>query len=313
MISTNYRQRCLLAFGTAFICLLGTQNVQAQATRTWVSGVGDDANPCSRTAPCKTFAGAISKTAAAGEINIIDPGGYGGVTITKSITINGGGSYASILVSGTNGIIVNLPSTNDVVTIRNISINGVGAGLNGIRMISGGSLFVENVQIQQFTQNGINFEPNNIAKLFVSNTEIRNTGGGVLIKPMGGVSVTANLDDVLVQKNTFGVRAEDGSIVTIKNSTAAGNLNCGFLAVSWSQPVEVTIENSSAVSQRNGSSNSSGVRADGAQARIRISNSIVINNDVGLNLAGGSIASWGNNKVSGNTINGAPNSTLTLQ
>src|SRR3954464_3236035 len=81
---------------------------QAQATRTWVSGVGNDANPCSRTAPCKTFAGAISKTAAGGEINAMDPGGYGAVTITKSITIDGGsGQVASVLAAGTNGIIIN--------------------------------------------------------------------------------------------------------------------------------------------------------------------------------------------------------------
>src|SRR5262245_48964588 len=71
---------------------VGTSAAYAQATRTWVSGVGDDVNPCSRTAPCKTFAGAISKTAAGGEISVLDPGGFGGVTITKSITINGEGT-----------------------------------------------------------------------------------------------------------------------------------------------------------------------------------------------------------------------------
>jgi hypothetical protein len=81
--------------------------VSAQATRTWVSGVGDDANPCSRTAPCKTFAGAISKTAAGGEINVLDPGGFGGVTITKSISIIAEGVEAGVLVSGTNAIVVN--------------------------------------------------------------------------------------------------------------------------------------------------------------------------------------------------------------
>src|SRR5215212_8079119 len=79
----------------------------AQATRTWVSGVGDDANPCSRTAPCKTFAGAISKTANNGEISVLDPGGFGTVTITKSVTINGTGTLAGILSAGTNGINVN--------------------------------------------------------------------------------------------------------------------------------------------------------------------------------------------------------------
>src|SRR5437667_11748654 len=93
---------------------------QAQASRTWVSGVGDDANPCSRTAPCKTFAGAISKTAAHGEISVLDPGGFGAVTITKSITINGTGTLAGILASLVNGIIVNAAVTDKVI-IRNIS------------------------------------------------------------------------------------------------------------------------------------------------------------------------------------------------
>ena len=90
-----------------FALLAVPQLASAQATRTWVSGVGDDANPCSRTAPCKTFAGAISKTATNGEINCIDPGGFGAVTITKSIQIDCRGVLAGVLVSGTNGIIVN--------------------------------------------------------------------------------------------------------------------------------------------------------------------------------------------------------------
>src|SRR6187402_3890613 len=115
---------------------------QAQATRTWVSGVGDDVNPCSRTAPCKTFAGAISKTAAGGEISVLDPGGYGAVTITKGITISGDGSLASIQNSGTNGVIVNVTSAPDTVILRNISINGAGfsPGLDGVRYIAGGRL-----------------------------------------------------------------------------------------------------------------------------------------------------------------------------
>src|ERR1700760_4033251 len=117
----------------------------AQASRTWVSGTGDDANPCSRTAPCKTFAGAISKTAAGGEISVIDPGGFGAVTITKSITINGDGTTAGILAATVNGIIVNA-GDNDVVTIRSISINGTSGaniGLNGIRYLAGRTLRVE--------------------------------------------------------------------------------------------------------------------------------------------------------------------------
>eukprot|EP01037_Dinobryon_pediforme_P035428 gene35428-41808_t len=105
---------------TLFICLAvamvsASAPAFAQATRTWISGVGDDANPCSRTAPCKTFAGAISKTAAGGEINLIDSGGFGGVTITKSITLRAVGVEAGILVAGTNGIVINAAATDKVV------------------------------------------------------------------------------------------------------------------------------------------------------------------------------------------------------
>src|SRR5437016_2171897 len=119
---------------TAFIalvaCALGSPLAFAQATRTWVSGVGDDANPCSRTAPCKTFAGAISKTPTNGEINVLDPRGFGAVTITKAITILSEGFEAGVLVSGTNGIIVNA-AAGTAVTLRGLDIEGLGTGLDG--------------------------------------------------------------------------------------------------------------------------------------------------------------------------------------
>src|SRR5678809_162426 len=100
------------ALALIVLTLAVTSIANAQATRTWVSGVGDDTNPCSRTAPCKTFAGAISKTATAGEISVLDPGGFGAVTIVKSITINGDGTLAGILASLTNGVIVNATNTS---------------------------------------------------------------------------------------------------------------------------------------------------------------------------------------------------------
>src|SRR5437016_1372622 len=138
------------------IFLLASVIMNAQASRTWVSGVGDDANPCSRTAPCKTFAGAISKTAAGGEIDALDPAGYGAVTITKAITIDGGGGQvASVLVSGTNGIVVQANAQTDVVILRNLRFNGIGSGLNGIRFLSGKALNLENDYVFGFTQNGI--------------------------------------------------------------------------------------------------------------------------------------------------------------
>src|SRR5438270_5618087 len=143
--------RKITFFNLLAITVLGTTVMYGQASRTWVSGVGDDANPCSRTAPCKTFAGAISKTAAGGEIDSLDPGGFGAVTITKAITIDGGGGQvASVLVAGTNGIVVQA-GVNDVVILRNIRINGISGsgngGINGIRWLSGKSLYVENCYI----------------------------------------------------------------------------------------------------------------------------------------------------------------------
>src|SRR4026208_1983158 len=134
---------------------------EAQATRTWVSGSGDDVNPCSRTAPCKTYAGAISKTADKGEISTLDPGGFGAVTITKNLTIDGtnGQGFGSILASGTSGVIVNdsLTATPNtvVVTLRNLSINGASttAG-SGIGFIAGKALIVGNCVISGFTGTG---------------------------------------------------------------------------------------------------------------------------------------------------------------
>src|SRR5579871_3605768 len=135
-----------LCCGIAAMLLIAAP-ANAQATRTWVSGVGDDANPCSRTAPCKTFAGAISKTATAGEIDCLDPGGFGAVTITKPITLDCGSGVGSILVSGTNAIIVNITSlgTSDDVIIRNLALEGLGTGLDGISVLAG-NVYVENVK-----------------------------------------------------------------------------------------------------------------------------------------------------------------------
>src|ERR1051325_3022311 len=123
-----------------------TSLANAQATRTWVSGVGDDANPCSRTAPCKTLAGAISKTAASGEISVLDPGGFGAVTIVKSITIEGDGTLAGVLNNVSSGIVINAAAT-DKIQLKNLIVNGVGGGTSGIRIISAGNVAIENCTI----------------------------------------------------------------------------------------------------------------------------------------------------------------------
>jgi hypothetical protein len=156
----------------------------AQATRTWVSGTGDDANPCSRAAPCKTFAGAFFKTAVGGEINAQDPGGFGAVTITHAVTISVTGVGAGVLVTSGNGITVSAGST-DRVTLRGLDINGAGtAGTSqaGVNAVSVGTLRVERSQIYGFV-NGVNFQPTNAgARLIVQDTQIHgNSGDGIVV------------------------------------------------------------------------------------------------------------------------------------
>src|ERR1700730_16668259 len=136
------RRIALFALLIGLVPFLASAPARAQATRTWVSGVGDDANPCSRTAPCKTFAGAISKTAASGEINCLDSGGFGAVTITKSIAIVCEGGIGGVLAALTNGITINTAAT-DIVYLRGLDIEGATSGLTGVRFIGAGILHVE--------------------------------------------------------------------------------------------------------------------------------------------------------------------------
>lgn len=177
----------------AVLFILPSAPAAAQATRTWVSGVGDDVNPCSRTAPCKTFAGAISKTAGGGEINCLDPGGFGTVTITKSITLDCTGTFGSILASSTNGINVNdsatgTPGTIKVV-IRGLSIDGAGTtlGLNGVNITSGREVTVLNTYISNFSNTGINVNaPTTQIALNVENSAIYNTNRGINVSSASG-------------------------------------------------------------------------------------------------------------------------------
>ena len=286
----------------------------AQATRTWVSGVGDDVNPCSRTAPCKTFAGAISKTAAGGEISVLDPGGFGAVTITKALTINGSGTHASILAtSGSNGVIVNA-GVNDVVVLRNLSINGAGTGFNGLRFLAGAALHLEGVEVQGFSQEGMEFTPSGDSELFVKDSLFRrNLGvgaGGIRIDPGVAGSALATLDNVRLENNHYGLRAETGSNVAVRNCVASGNTNNGFLLVASGVISQLAIDDCTISSNGSGAT-TSGVKSEGSAARTFIGNSLVTGNSVGLLVSGGGqIISFGNNLLDGNVTDGNPTSTV---
>ena len=253
---------------------------QAQ-TRTWVSGVGDDANPCSRTAPCKTFAGAISKTAPGGEIDALDPGGFGALTITKSLTIDGGGGQvASVLASGTNGITVNAGPT-DVVTLRNLRINGVvsssGGGLNGVKYITGGALHIENCYIFGFTGDGIDVAtttPN--AALFVTDTFLTNNKNGIEIAPTAG-----NVRSMLLRAHADG-NSDVGILLDPGSGIGAGTV----------------VNDSSAVM------NATGVEVTGAT--LYLGNSVIIRNGTGVSIMGGSVLSYMTNMIDGNGSGNGP-------
>jgi hypothetical protein len=291
-------QRWKLGLFAALFMLGGSTLSYAQASRTWVSGVGDDANPCSRTAPCRTWAGAISKTAAGGEMNALDPGAFGAVTITKSISIEAVGLIAGTQSSGaSNGVIVNAGAT-DVVVLRGLTLEGLGTGLAGVRFLAGGALHVEDCTINNFTT-GIEFIPAANAQLFVNRTILRRnkgsglTGGAVLIAPTGGTT-KASLEHVVAEDNGFAFKVQDRSLVTIRNSTAAGNLFAAFRAGSTTMPVELFLDH--VVAAHNGST---GVAAVGAAATIRLTNSTITDNAAGISNSG-VIMTFNTNNISGN-------------
>lgn len=297
---------CLKFFVIVFGMLV-TAQATAQATRTWVSGVGDDANPCSRTAPCKTFAGAISKTAPSGEIDVLDPGGFGALTITKAITIDGsGGSTAGVLVSGTNGFVINAGS-NDTIVIRNLDFNGLNTGLDGIHYISGRTLTVDNCLIYGFSQNGIWFQPSSGAhSLYVRNTKIHNNAQNAILVGGGGTAtINASITDTTIQFNGRGIFAQDGVFVAVRNTISSDNTHEGFAAKGSARSVFMAIEGGS--TSMNGGA---GVSAD-TSATLTISNLQVTGNVPGLQMvSGASILSFGNNLVAGNSPDGSPTSLI---
>ncbi|RYU96583.1 right-handed parallel beta-helix repeat-containing protein [Emticicia agri] len=279
---------------TLLVSVVFQQTTFAQATRTWVSGVGDDANPCSRTAPCKTFAGAISKTAAGGEISALDPAGYGAISITKSITINGEGTLASILSVGVNGIIINGAGIH--VTIKDVFINGAGTGTNGIRILNAAQVHIEDCSISGIVAasgasgNGIVVE-NSASKsiLTVKNTTI--TGphamNGISVKCTAAAatdSAVAFIDNVHIQGVGTAIIAKEKSRVNVVNSYISNNT----IAIAPEQSTSIT----------------------------RLSNNIIISNNTGI-AAGvgynGKVVSFGNNQIVGNAVSAPPTTVSSSQ
>jgi len=276
---------------------------QAQATRTWVSGVGDDANPCSRTAPCKTFAGAISKTATDGEIDVMDPGGFGQVTIVKSITIDGthGSGFGAILAASGSGVIINITNAADTrktVRLRNLSINGQGGGSLGINVLAVNKLFVEECAIYGF-QNSSASRGIKVAltaansHISIKDTVISNCASGIDISTTVPL-VLFTIDDVTAEGMTDGIILGGGANGIIRNSVISLNSGAGVKIISTG--VAVGLE-STEIAQCG-----KGVEPFNGSTTV-FSNVTLLGNNVGISVvAGSTLTSHGNNSFA---LNGA--------
>ena len=291
------------------LMFLGIASIaQAQATRTWVSGVGDDANPCSRTAPCKTYAGAISKTAAGGIISTLDPGGFGAVTITKSITIEGTGTLAGILHSATNGVVINA-GVNDVVVLRDLLLNGAGTtlGVDGVKIFTASEVVIENCRIQNVSGNGINIVTsalNQLVKVFVRKTEVTNGLRGIQVLPTNGATVRLVVNGSMFSGHQGGSGIDIGganNTAQISNSVMSHN-NTGLQV---QQATSTAFVDHSEISY-----NATGVNSGGP---VHLSNCMIVGNTTN-GLAGASTQTgYQNNTIVGNTGDNTVTSSVAQQ
>ena len=319
-----------IVVSTLVFILFACSMAQAQANRTFVSGSGNDANPCTRAMPCRSFNIAILRTAIGGEIDVIDTGDYatpnpafGSVFINQSVTIDGGseiaGINAAITIGGAAGadaITINVPlSSQDPerrVVLRHLSINGTGfppsqcpgctqtMGLKGINATNFSVLDVEDCYIQNFTQAGIdvNLSSNN-SHVTVKNTNINRTVVGIQIATSVGF-VSGTLDNVKVEHGSSGVIAGDRAYVTVRNSVLDNNTAVAAAIQAPSNLAQLNLENTMIYD------NGTGVRAGGPGTTVDLSNTSILNNSTGLATGGGVINSHGNNRIAYNSVPGPP-------
>ena len=285
----------IVRFLAAAALAVGFSTAAHAQTRTFVSGTGSDANPCSRTAPCQTFAGAFSKTATNGEISALDPGGFGTINITKSITINGDGTLASILASGVTGVIVNITTNlaTDKVLIRNISINGAGTGTDGVRFIDGAEVILDDVKIHGFTDAGVDVTQSQASSMFMKNVRISKAAVGVRTQSTLG-TVVGNLENVYIEGMTsHGVEAVNNTLMVHRNVEVSRSGGSGVRSAAASN--DLSIMNSVA------SFNVTGYQV--VAGTIRIANCGMFYNTTNLT---GNVSTGGDNRSGGNTITNVP-------
>jgi hypothetical protein len=229
----------LVLFATVLVCPLVSDPAQAQ--RVFVSATGNDGNPCSFAAPCRSFQHAHDVSAANGEIDVLDPGGYGPVTITKAISIQGHGFSGISVPSGGTGITINptVGLSTTAVHLNGLLIEGSQVGATGIAFLSGASLTVENCIVRNLTGDGLGFVPSatNPQKLAVSNSYFNDNFNGISFDPRNVAAaqpITASIDRTGFYNNlsiglwVFGADGVGTLTVAVTDSTAANNGLDGF-------------------------------------------------------------------------------------
>jgi len=298
-------------FAAVFACAMHV--VPAQAQRVFVAATGSDGNPCTFASPCRSFQHAHSVAPASGEIDVLDPAGYGPLTITKSISIQAHGFSGVSVPSGTNGITINA-GPFDAITLSGLIIDGAGAGTNGIVFSTGGYLIIQDCVIHNMTGDGIHFVPNVISHLSVANTFVGNNGGnGILVQPVGSASVTAVFERVRAQYNTGASRIllnADGTAGTVSGTATD--------SVSSDNAVGFAVEGPAAnltVVRSVAANNNVGAQGLGptpsSEGALRINQTTIINNATAA--CNGSVYTFGGNPIAGNGFDGCSTRPISPQ
>jgi hypothetical protein len=306
-----------LTFALAIVCSVSPASAARKSTsnpaptaiaapaplmRTHVSGSGSDSYPCTVAFPCRTLAAALQLTLPGGEIFVLDSADYGAAVIDKAITVTSEGAVAGVLATAGVGITISA-GANDIVNLRGLAIDGGNSGSIGIQFISGRSLNVQKLQVRNFVNSGINFAPGAAATLFVSDTQVMNNGSNGLLVASGSAVVNAALNRVTASGNGVGILAYGAAVRLAVTDAVTSNNQYGI----GSSSAAVMVRNSTA------NSNVVGITAD-LSGIVRIGQSTVTANGTGwMATNGGQVQSYGNNNVSGNTVDGTVTSTVALQ
>jgi hypothetical protein len=297
---------------------------ELQSGRAWVSASsGSDSNPCTRSSPCLTFAAALAQTIAGGEVDVLDPGDFGPVTITKTVSIYGdaAGVAGTAPSSGTSGIVISA-GASDVINLHGLVFDGVNAsGSSGVVFSSGARLNISQCVFQGFATSGMTLSPGagsaNTTQVVVQNTTILNNATGILIRPTGGIAANVALRRLRIDNNIGeGLRIDgtggSGAInLAIADSTANFNASNGIDAVSGPGNATVSIMRVAATS--NGSVGIQSNQSSGGTASVTVGSSVIYANAIGIQATGGAgLLSYGNNQITGNAANGSFTGGATL-